>query len=150
MSEVQNSRAKRKYWGYLLLLGGSLALLVGGWLLLQEPPRPAGPLPTAELWTATPTPLPTATLPPTPTSPAEGIGIGSRVRVSGTAGAGLSLRSGPGLDNERVEIAAEGENFTVIGGPVEADGLTWWQLRDEAAPQREGWAAANYLESTGE
>ena len=150
MSEVQDSRMKRKYWGYLLLLGGSLALLAGAWLLSQEPPRPAGPLPTAELWTATPTLWPTATLPPMPTSPPEGIGIGSHVRVSGTAGAGLSLRSAPGVNNERVDIAAEGESFTVIGGPVEADGLTWWQLQDAAAPQREGWAAASYLQSTGE
>lgn len=145
MSEVQNSQVKRPYWGYLLLLGGSLALLAGAWLLLQEPPHPAGPLPTAELWTATPTPQPTATLPPTPTSPTEGIGIGSRVRVSGTAGAGLSLRSTPGVNNERVDIAAEGDIFTVVGGPVEADGLTWWQLQDAAAPQRAGWAAARYL-----
>ena len=145
MSEIQDPPVKKPYWVYLLLLGGSLALLAGDWLLSQEPPRPAGPLPTAELWTATPTPLPTATPPPTPTSPAEGIGIGSRVCVSGTAGSGLSLRSGPGVNNERVDIAAEGESFTVIGGPVEADSLTWWQLRDETAPQREGWAAARYL-----
>ncbi len=71
--------------------------------------------------------------------------MGSRVRVSGTAGSGLSLRSSPGVNNERVDIAAEGETFTVVGGPVEADGLTWWQLQDAEAPQRAGWAAARYL-----
>lgn len=150
VTDVPDSRLRQWRWGCLLLLIVTiLAVLTAiGWLMLREPPRPAGPLPTAVLWTATPTPIPTPT--PTLTNPSHEPGegrftIGSRVQVSGTGGAGLSLRTGPGLDNERVDIADEGEAFIVAGGPVEADGLTWWLLKDEANPGREGWGAASYL-----
>ncbi|HDQ34795.1 MAG TPA: SH3 domain-containing protein [Chloroflexi bacterium] len=148
---------KLAQWGCLLALGLTIVgLLIGaGWLFTQEPTPPSGTLPTAILWTATPTPIPTPTptstptpIPPTPIpDPAsEGIGIGSRVRVSGTGEIGLNLRSAPGTGNERVEIAIEGESFIVAGGPQEANGLTWWLLRSESDPQREGWGAGNYLE----
>lgn len=127
-----------------------LALLIAGALSAnQEPPNL--PWPTAVLWTATPTPLPTPTSIPTPTPPpstplpATDIGIGSVVQVTGTSDLGLSLRAAPGTAAERLDIATEGERFLVIAGPEEADGLIWWRLRDEANPQREGWAAANYL-----
>jgi hypothetical protein len=144
------------HWGCLIVLLLALgALFAGlGWLFTRRPPRPEGALPTAILWTATPaptataTPTPTATpQPPTPT-PAVGIGIGSRVQVSGTGGDGLSLRKGAGLNSPRVDIAGEGEMFIVAGGPITADGLTWWLLKDEANPEREGWGAANYLSPT--
>jgi uncharacterized protein YraI len=71
--------------------------------------------------------------------------VGMRVKVNGTGAIGLNLRSGPGLAEERVDIAAEGESFIIAGGPAENDDLTWWLLKDETAPEREGWAAANYL-----
>ena len=128
----------------------SIPIILGGlaWLFFREAPIPDAPLPTAILRTATPTPVPTPTPTPapfpTPQSEAS-IGIGSRVRVAGTGGAGLSLRSGPGLANERLSVAEEGEVFIVAGGPNESDGLLWWLLKDEADPIREGWAAENYL-----
>jgi hypothetical protein len=142
------------------IVGGSIALvgvmgalfLALGWLFMREPPRPGGPMPTAVLWTATPAPTPTITptptatsAPPTPTA-AAGITIGSRVRVAGTEGVGLNLRGDAGLNNERVDIAGEDEIFVVAGGPREVDGLTWWLLKDETDPAREGWGAANYLQ----
>ncbi len=137
-------------WGCLLVLLGItvVAALGGTWLLTRSPAPPPGPRPTAIIWTAsptptaTPTPIPTATpVPPPPT----GIGIGARVRVSGTGSAGLNLRAEAGTTAERLGVAQEGEYFIVAGGPQEADALTWWFLRDEANPQREGWGAANYL-----
>lgn len=140
-------------WGCLALLTLAIAglLIMATRLILQPGAAPGGPLPTAELRlatptpTATPTPVPTPTpIPPTPVS-AAGIGIGSRVRVSGTGAAGLNLRAAPGAAGERVAVAAEGSVFIVAGGPQEADELTWWLLKDEVNPEREGWGAANYL-----
>lgn len=145
-------------WGCLLLLiaGILLTLVAGGWLLTRPMARPTGPRPTAIVWTATPTPTPTVTPTPTPTAtptlpaaPTE-IGVGVRVRVAGTGAAGLSIRAAAGVAAERVAIAGEGEVFLIVDGPQSADGLTWWQVRDEANPQREGWAAADYLTVAGE
>lgn len=135
----------------IIAIGG---VFIGmGRLFTREGPMPAGPMPTAELWTATPTFTPTATpqptatpILPTPTASTAEIGVGMRVRVSGTGGIGLSLRTDPGLNFERVDIVAEGATFIVAGGPTTADELTWWLLKDENDPQREGWAAANYLQ----
>ena len=138
--------------GCLLLIAVGILVILGGlvWLFFREAPIPDAPLPTAVLRTATPTPIPTPTPTPTPaplpTAQSGGdIGIGSRVQVAGTGGVGLSLRSSPGLANERLSVAGEGEIFIVAGGPNESDGLLWWLLKDEADPNREGWAADNYL-----
>jgi hypothetical protein len=153
MWDMKTLLADYWHWGcliFLLFVVG--ALLVGlGWLFTRRPPRPEGALPTAILWTATPSPTPTITPPPTATpppptpAPAAGIGVGSRVQISGTGGDGLSLRENAGLSYPRIDVAGEGESFIIAGGPVSADGLTWWLLKDEANPEREGWGAANYL-----
>jgi len=71
--------------------------------------------------------------------------VGVRVQVSGTGTAGLNMRASASTAAERLSVAAEGEVFIVAAGPTQADDLTWWFLRDEANPHREGWAAANYL-----
>ena len=137
-------------WGCLALLALAIAgLFIAAARLLQEPgAAPAGPLPTGDLRLATPTPTATSTptVTPLPLPPSTGkIDIGSRVQVNGTGAAGLNLRAAPGTRSERVTIAAEGSLFIVAGGPQEADGLTWWLLKDETNPEREGWGAANYL-----
>ena len=137
----------------LVVVGGAGVLGIALWNLWRHPPQPDAALPTAILWTTTPTPISTATPRPTatprlptPTPPVvSGLGVGSRVLVTGTGAAGLNLRDAPGLQGARVDIAAEGEVFIIAGGPVEADELTWWLLKDEANPDREGWGAANYL-----
>lgn len=135
-----------------MLIGGILlVILTGMWLFSRPSSQPPGTRPTAIVWTASPTPTSTPTPTPTPTpqptlplSPTE-IGVGVRVQVSGTGAAGLSIRASAGTTAERLSVAAEGETFIVAAGPAQADDLTWWFLRDEANPQREGWAAANYL-----
>ncbi|MBN1878373.1 MAG: SH3 domain-containing protein [Anaerolineae bacterium] len=139
--------------GCLLLLFGSIVAVavLGIWLFSQTPELPSGPRPTAIVWTATPTSPPTSTPVPTPTphpttpTPSGNIIIGIQVYVSGTGESGLSIRAASGLQAERLSVALEGERFLIVGGPQEADGITWWLLRDEANPDREGWAAANYL-----
>ncbi len=71
--------------------------------------------------------------------------MGVHVRVSGTGDAGLSIRAEASTGAERLYIATEDERFLIAGGPTAADGFTWWFVRDEINPEREGWAVENYL-----
>ena len=68
-----------------------------------------------------------------------------RVSIGGTGAAGLSIRAAANTTAERLYIAAEGDRFVVIDGPVSADDFTWWKLRSEAGSEPEGWAVADYL-----
>lgn len=135
-------------WGCLVILLGAITLtIVGGiWLFTKPTADPEGPRPTAIIWTITPSPVPPQAPTPTPPVLAPGqIGVGIRVTVVGTGGAGLSIRAEASTSAERVNVAADGEVLMVVGGPKQADGYTWWFLRDELDPTREGWAAQDYL-----
>jgi hypothetical protein len=85
--------------------------------------------------------LPVGTLAVTP-QPA-GIQPGALVIVEGTGGAGLNLRQQPTTYAKVVGSAREGTVLTVLEGPQEADGYTWWKLRTPSGA--EGWGAAKYL-----
>lgn len=78
---------------------------------------------------------------PTP----ETISVGKTVLVDADE-SGLNVRSGAGIQNERLFVAADGETLVVIDGPLQADGLTWWKVQNPDNPSRSGWAAAVYLE----
>jgi hypothetical protein len=101
----------------------------------------------------TPTPLPpTPTLtplPPTPTvSPTPGpgeIAVGAYVQITNTGQEGLNIRAEAGLTADVVFSGFDEEVFLVTGGPVEADGHTWWKLTASYDTTRTGWAAADYL-----
>ena len=102
---------------------------------------------------ARPTPIPTAEPPtPAPTSEASAseteIRSGVEVEVSGTGVDGLSVRSGPGLNYARLKTAYDGETFTVLDGPEEANGHRWWHLEDAAGTV--GWGAENWLQLAGQ
>ncbi len=97
-------------------------------------------------------PLPTFTGAPevvsTPTSStqietAATLSVGSQAKVVGTGGSGLNVRSGAGTGNARIKTLPEGTTVEVIGGPKEADGFTWWQIRDQAGVT--GWVASKFL-----
>jgi hypothetical protein len=125
----------------------------------RRSPAPAPvvtPSPTvAAQATYTPTPgsgvVMTATVPlPAPTSPtpppAPGVfQIGQRVEVFGTEGQGIRFRTGPGLNYITTTILQDGAVLTVVGGPEEADGFTWWRLQMDTGAV--GWAAAGNLRS---
>ncbi len=70
--------------------------------------------------------------------------VGRQVTVTGTGSAGLVLRTGPGTDYEMNDSAWDGDIFTVIGGPTNADGHTWWKIK-EPMTGNVSWAAARYL-----
>ncbi len=129
-----------------MLLGAITLTIIGGvWLFARPAATPDGPRPTAVVWTTTPTPIPMELPTPTPAPVTPGMEIGVRVQVIGTGGAGLNIRSEPGTEAERVAVATEGEALLVVGGPRDADGYVWWFVRDEVTPEREGWAAQDFL-----
>lgn len=74
----------------------------------------------------------------------DGFAAGEYVVIAGTSGAGLRIRTAPGTQAAIVYYGNDGETFRVVGGPVEADGFSWWYLEH---PQQEvrGWAAQDYL-----
>ena len=99
-------------------------------------PNFQGPLPTFGL--AGPT-LPPVILSPTPIE----ITVGATVTVNVD---GLNIRQSPGLDQKVVTNANQGDQYVVIGGPQQADNLTWWNVQDISNPDTQGWAAGDYLD----
>ncbi len=111
----------------------------------------AAPTPTIIVATAPPAPTATATslassggTLSTPVTNAK-IKLGDYVQISGTGGDGLRIRSGAGTSNAPIFLGMEAEVFKVIGGPQDADGITWWNLAAPYDATRTGWAASNYL-----
>jgi Tol biopolymer transport system component len=54
------------------------------------------------------------------------------------AGSDLSLRGEPTLEGEVLRKLQPGDRVTIVEGPVEADGYTWWQMQAEDGVT--GWA----------
>jgi hypothetical protein len=73
------------------------------------------------------------------------IGIGIYVQVTGTDGSGLRMRAEPGTSGEVRFVAMDAEAFLVIGGPVEQDEYTWWQLEAPYDKNRTGWSVDAFL-----
>lgn len=107
-------------------------------------PAPAMTTPTgtAVATTVTPTAVTTPGLSPAPTTPAAGaFQPGDTLVVRGT-GDCLNVRQAAGTANPVVTCVAEGSRVTVVGGPEQSGGLTWWQI---TTPGGTGWAAGDYL-----
>ncbi|MBC8100678.1 MAG: hypothetical protein H7Y11_14655 [Armatimonadetes bacterium] len=88
------------------------------------------------------------TLPPPPITPtAISLTVGGTVRVIDVGDEQLNVRDAPGvLETQVVFRSPENTLFTLVGGPTQADGLTWWQIQQTDNSRRVGWAASNYLE----
>ena len=56
---------------------------------------------------------------------------------------GVNFRSEAGTQGQLIRVLADGVVLEVVGGPAEANQLTWWQLKD--VDSSIGWAAAQYL-----
>ncbi len=81
------------------------------------------------------------------TSTPAPIAVGLEVEVIGVGLDKLNVRDRPGLSGSQVLFRmGAGAKLVIIGGPREADGLTWWQARDPQY-QADGWAAARYLQT---
>jgi len=91
-------------------------------------------------------PVGTVVLPvgtPVVTPQPAGIAPGALVIVQGTGGAGLNLRQQPTTYAKVVGSAREGTVLTVLEGPQDADGYTWWKVRTPSGT--EGWGVSKYL-----
>lgn len=76
--------------------------------------------------------------------------VGVKAAVYGVGSDKLNIRNSPSLTDSQVLFREnDGKLFDVIGGPQEADGFTWWKVRDPQF-QVEGWAVANYLRTVSE
>jgi Tol biopolymer transport system component len=70
-------------------------------------------------------------------SPILGLQIGKTYRIT-EDGANLNLRENPSLQSQVVKKLLEAEIVTIIEGPAQADGYSWWKMR--TADGAEGWA----------
>jgi hypothetical protein len=111
-----------------------------------------GPVATVSLTTthfyqypATPTFVATREISPTwtpalkqPTrTPVPRLTVGGKARVHVIRDDTLNVRSGTGIQLAILEKLADGTVVTLLEGPVEAEGYTWWRVR---TPRRtEGW-----------
>ncbi len=113
---------------------------------------------TLEAFAPTPTTLLPTLPPPTPTEeddvvavsddpqpegPRDPLDIGDMATVCCTEGTGLRMRSGAGTGHPVVKMLSEDKVVEVVGGPQEATGYTWWQVRDEVGTS--GWVASEFL-----
>ena len=96
---------------------------------IEEPEEPA----------ETPTEVPTEEIVP------EG-GTGE-IAVGGTAMVtddGVNVRASATTGAEVITSLSAGQQVSIIGGPTEADGFTWWQI--SLGDGTEGWVAGDFLE----
>ena len=132
-----------------------IILLVVAFVFSRRSGEPE-PSPPAVVVTPTRTlaPRPTATIPlaatatagvgatagaPATAPPSSAVGIGGYVRVA--APLGLRMRQSPNTGADPVDLLDAGVVLEVIGGPQQAEGFTWWQLR-KSDDGLEGWSAA--------
>jgi hypothetical protein len=72
--------------------------------------------------------------------------VGVRVVVANVGDQELNVRNVAGVTTSEVLFrSAEGTEFSIIDGPQQADGFTWWRIQDPTT-QQIGWAVANYLQ----
>lgn len=69
-----------------------------------------------------------------------GIRAGDQIVMNTDA---LNIRAEPSTAGEWVAALYQGETASVIDGPREADGYSWWKI---VAPSGEGWAVRDYME----
>lgn len=107
-------------------------------VVTAEPTQPPAPTQPAAEPTAT-----TATANPA-TPPAAEIAVGSTVTTTEE----VNMRPEASTTGDPVAQIPAGTTLTVIGGPQEADGYTWWQVEDAAGDT--GWVAADFIQASGE
>lgn len=77
----------------------------------------------------------------------DGLSLGTVVEVYGTGSTGLSVRPQPGTGGYLNFVAQEGERFTIVDGPDSRNDYIWWKLESMNDPDRNGWAASDFLKA---
>jgi hypothetical protein len=138
-----------------LAVTGILLILLFTWIVWSAPPAPdasgmLAAVTVVPMPSATPGPAATPTFDPyaptpTPTLAPGQISVGAFVQISGTQGQGLHIRSEPGLNGKQLFLGFDTEAYTVLDGPRQVDGYTWYYLGAINDQKRTGWAASNFL-----
>lgn len=147
---TQPSLRQKQKWPWWSI--ASLAFLVlialacvGGWLAYSMRPTEAAAWPTAVFVTITPPPGPTyIVVTSAAPTPAPWSNLTRVVRVAGTQGLQLRIRSAPGTKSDTVKLVPDGTRLLIIGDGQQAEGQTWWPVRDPT-DNKEGWAVSTYL-----
>ena len=132
-----------------------LLVITSIWIVWSAPPAPdesslvavVTVIPMSTLTpasAATPTFDPYAST-PTPTLAPGQFSVGSFVQISGTQGEGLRIRSEPSLNGKQLFMGFDTEAYTVMDGPRQVDGYSWYYLAAINDQKRTGWAASNFL-----
>lgn len=137
--------------GLLFLLGYTLILMLGGEDSPSAQPNPSQAITIIPAPTETPIVIvPTSMATPTPEAPmilpSGVIGVGVYVKVGRTEGAGLRMRAEASTAAEIRFMAMDDEVFKVIGGPVQSDNYTWWQIEASYDKNRTGWSVDSFLD----
>ena len=80
------------------------------------------------------------------TGGAEAPGSEATGAIAAISSDGVNLRAEPTISADVVDQLSTGVEVEIIGGPQEADGYTWYQVRVTAEGGAEGWVAADFLE----
>ena len=108
-------------------------------------PVDSGSQAPAEPTPVPPTPAPQPTTAPAPAPATTGkFSINQTVTVTNTGRDKLSFRAGPGTNYARLRLLKDGTQLIVIGGPEQANGYTWWQLKTPNGDV--GWAIQDNLQ----
>jgi hypothetical protein len=84
------------------------------------------------------------------TATPQTITVGINVIVAGIDGDELNVRDTAGVLGTNVLFRLrEGTLLTVVEGPTQADGFTWWRVQNPSNPSQVGWAVANFLQVAG-
>ncbi|MDQ4074839.1 MAG: SH3 domain-containing protein [Chloroflexota bacterium] len=75
-----------------------------------------------------------------------GLAVGEPAIVTGTDGLGVNLRQAENTSSEVIQILTDDTPLTVVEGPVEGEGYTWWRVRLEDGT--EGWVVEEFLAPT--
>ncbi len=155
LSRLGGLRAILPWWTWALGALVGLAIAVVAWVVLAAYPIPNLPaqvippqftvFPPPTFTPIPPTLAPTPVFSPTtslPTVMPGTIGIGGMVEATED---GLRLRDAPSLTGKILNQASAHELFTVVDGPRQADGYTWWLLQGVFDTSRQGWAVETYL-----
>jgi hypothetical protein len=95
--------------------------------------------PANDPWLVPAAPVAAATVPSNaPKLVNRPIKLGDRVQVTTSPGQWLTVRETAGTAARQMAKVAVGTLFTVRGGPIKQDGMTWWELEGETV---KGWAA---------
>jgi hypothetical protein len=110
---------------------------LGGVAVFSGEPTPTrAPPPTIVPRTPIATPVTVPTPAPTPTAPI--LQAGAQAQVVNVGNAALLVRGQPGTGQPVQARFPEGTQITIVEGPVEADGYTWWRIEADSIS---GWSA---------